>query len=367
MEKLERKHGEYLRTRAAQVNWCAQVLYQEVRARGYQGSYETIKRWVRPLRLEQRRLEAATVRFETGPGRQSQADWGSMSIEIGGQSVRVHLFAMTLGYSRRIFCRAYPNERLAALLDAHERTFAHFEGRTEEILYDNPRTIVLKRDAEGQHVEWNPVFRDFADYYGFAPRLCRPYRARTKGKIESGIKYVKRNALIGRAFRSWEQLNEWLEEWAVTIADRRIHGTTHQLPIRRFQQEGLLSVAGVPPYRLERHPVRTVANDCMVSLDTNRYSVPWRLVGSTVEISVVQHQVRVFHRGSLVACHRLLTGRHEMIRDPEHFRGLLRLDAERKRAGSTAVVGDLLWPIPQVEVEVRDLAVYESVAGGGDR
>src|SRR5262245_7746047 len=195
-EALEQDHGAYLRQRAPQVDWCAVVLWQEIRTRGYTGSYELVKRWVRPLREDERRLEAATVRFETGPGRQSQVDWGSTRLVVGGESIRAHLFLMTLGYSRRIFARAYPNEQLAALLDAHERAFAHFGGRTEELLYDNPRTIVTRRDIEGRHVEWNATFRDFADYYGFTPRLCRPYRERPKGKVESGVKYVKRNALL---------------------------------------------------------------------------------------------------------------------------------------------------------------------------
>lgn len=364
-EALERDHGEYLERRAPEVDWVAQVLFQEVRSRGFTGGYEVVKLWVRPRRQEQRRLEAATVRFETGPGRQSQADWGSKSLRIGGRPVRAQLFVLTLGFSRRLFARAYPNQKLPALVDGHERAFAHFGGRTEEILYDNPRTIVVRRDVEGRQVEWHPVFRDFADTYGFRPRLCRPYRARTKGKVESGIKYVKRNALAGRSFTGFEQLNDWLLEWATTIADRRLHGTTHERPVDRFRRETLLPIAGVPPYRLERPPVRAVATDCLVSLDTNRYSVPWRLVGESVEVSVAQHEVRIFHRGSLVASHQLSTGRHQLVRDPEHFRGLFRSPAKRTAPAAVRAVPDLLWPRVSPEVEVRDLSVYESLAVGG--
>jgi transposase len=340
------------------------VLWQEIRARGYTGSYELVKRWVRPLREEERRLEAATVRFETGPGRQSQVDWGSTRLVVGGETIRAHLFLMTLGFSRRIFVRAYPNEQLAALLDAHERAFAHFGGRTEELLYDNPRTIVTRRDSEGRHVDWNTVFRDFADYYGFTPRLCRPYRARTKGKVESGVKYVKRNALIGRSFRSWDELNVWLLEWAMTIADQRVHGTTHERPSERFAREALIGVSKLAPYRIERYPTRTVANDCLVSLDTNRYSVPWRLVGESVQVSVVQHQVRIHHRGVLVAEHPLAAGRFQVVRDRQHFVGLFRRDRDIK---PQPAVSGVLWDVSLPEVEVRDLAVYEAVAVGGAR
>jgi transposase len=361
---LERDHGEYLRRRAPEVNFCAQVLFQEIRAQGYPHGYASVMRWVRPLREEERRLEAATVRFETGPGKQAQADWGSTRVVIAGRPERVHLFVLTLGFSRRLYARAYADERLVSLLDAHERAFAHFGGRTEEVLYDNPRTIVLRRDAEGKHIEWNPLFRDFADYYGITPRLCRPYRARTKGKVESGVKYVKRNALAGRAFPSWEALNAWLEEWVTTIADERLHGTTHERPCERFTRETLHPVAGVPPYHLVRHPLRRVASDCLVNLETNRYSVPWRLVGERVEVAIVQGRVRVFHRGALVAEHLLGAGRHQVIRDAEHYRGLFRQEP-RSPAAALPPMPALLWPLAWPEVQVRELSVYEALAEAG--
>jgi transposase len=364
-EALEQELGAFLRRRAPEVDFCAQVLFQEVRAQGFPGSYPTVMRWVRPLRSQARRLEVATVRFETGPGRQSQVDWASLMLQIAAVWVRVHLFVMTLGFSRRIFARAYPNERLAALLDGHERAFAHFGGRTEELLYDNPRTIVSRRDREGKHIEWNPTFRDFADYYGFRPRLCRPYRARTKGKVERAVQYVKGNALKGRSFRSWDHLNEWLATWTTTVADVRVHGTTHEVPAERFRQETLRPITGVAPYRIEQNP-RTVASDCLVTLHTNRYSVPWSLVGERVEIAVVQHQVHILQGGSLLAAHPLSTGRHQVVRNPEHFRGLFRSEtAARPRANGRC--GELLWPVAVPDVEVRDLAVYEALVTGGAR
>ncbi len=362
-EALERDHGAYLEQRAAAVNWCAQVLLQELQAREYTGSYDAVKRWVAPRREAQRCLEDATVRFETGPGRQAQADWGSTAVVIGGEPVRVHLFVMTLGFSRRMFVRAYPNERLAALVDGHERAFAHFGGRTEEILYDNPRTIVEKRDRAGKHIEWNPHFRDFADYAGYQPKLCRPYRPRTKGKVESGVKYVKCNALVGRAFDSFEALNDWLLQWVLTIADRRVHGTTHEVPAERFARENLTSLNGAVPFRIERSPQRWVSRDCLVTFEANRYSVPWRLVGQAVDVAVIGHELHIVHSGTRVARHALCPGKYQMIRDPEHFAGLLRTPSTAASAPGPLLGGRFASP----EVEVRDLAVYERVAEGGSR
>ena len=179
----------------------------------------------------------ATVRFETAPGEQAQVDYGQLKVWIGEQAETVHLFVFTLGDSRRLFTRGYRNERLATLLDGHERAFRFKGDVTLNCLYDNPRTLVLGRSEH--KVLWHPLFDDFARYYGFTPRACQPYRARTKGKVESGVGYVKHNALAGRRFHSWEELNGWLERWSAEVADLRVHGTTHERPIDRFAHERL--------------------------------------------------------------------------------------------------------------------------------
>ncbi len=132
----------------------------------------------------------------------------------------------------------------------------HFGGVPLTCLYNNPRTLVLGRRE--RDVQWHPVFQDFARYYGYTPQACQPYRARTKGRVESGVKYVKRNALAGRRFVSWDTLNTWLEEWPLTVADQRMHGTTHERPIDRFAHETLIPLGARVPYRYERERVRRV-------------------------------------------------------------------------------------------------------------
>jgi transposase len=112
----------------------------------------------------------------------------------------------------------------------HEEAFRQLGGVPEEILYDRMKTVWLETDERGEIV-WNPVFLDFARYWGFKPRLCRPYRAQTKGKVESGVKYVRRNflcGLLGREPNGLEDLNAQLREWVWKVANQRIHGTTHE-------------------------------------------------------------------------------------------------------------------------------------------
>jgi transposase len=274
----------FLRRRVVEVDYNAHRLLEELRTQGYRGGYDTVKLFVRPLRAERDRLVAATLRFETAPGRQSQVDWGSTWAQVGDTRLRVHLFVMVLGYSRRLYAEFTPDETGASLLRCHEHAFDWFGGLTEEILYDNPKTVVLKRDWAGRVIEWNPQFWDFARYYGFTPRLCRPYRAQTKGKVESGIKYVKRSFVKGRPFPTQEAMNPMVQDWLGTVADQRIHGTTFRKPAELFPQESLRSHRSKPPYQLTTPIVRVVARDCLVTVDTNRYSVPSAYVGKMVQV-----------------------------------------------------------------------------------
>lgn len=179
---------EYIHQRAGEVDYHAYRIFHELQERGYPGGYEMVKLAVRPLRAERERLAEATLRFETAPGRQAQVDWGTTWAQMGTQPVRVQVCVMGLGYSRRLDVEFTHDHQLATLIACHEHAFDWCGGLTEERLYDNPTTVVLTRNREGRVIAWNPQFWDFARYYGFTPRLCRPYRAQTKGQVESGVK-----------------------------------------------------------------------------------------------------------------------------------------------------------------------------------
>ena len=351
------EHAGYLYVRAPAVNYSARILFQELRvARGYTGSYETVKRFVRPLRRLQAQAEGTLTRFETPPGQQSQVDWGQAKVRFRDGVIVQHLFVLTLGFSRRSFFCAFPNERLSQFLEAHERAFEHFGGHTREHLYDRPRTVCSP--TEGGRVKWNATFKAFAEYWGFEPRLCRAYRARTKGKVESGVKYVKRNFLPGRTFIDQLDFDEQLAEWNATIADVRDHGTTHERPIERFERERahLIDTRAQPSFRLQARAARIVADDYLVSFETNRYSVPFTLIGQSVELERRGEVLAIYHRGEPVASHPVLDGRHQLAIVPEHGPGAIARNARRTRATPALGRSD-----PHPDVEVRDLAVYEAV------
>jgi hypothetical protein len=230
----------------------------------------------------------------------------------------------------------------------------------EEVLIDNARALVVDHDPATRTVVFNEKLKAFAKHWGFRPRACAPYRARTKGKTENGVGYVKRNAIAGRSFPTWEAFEAHLDEWTREIADVREHGTTGEAPIERFRRdeaEALKSISGVPPFQVVRELIRRVQADCAVEIDGNAYSVPWRLIGETVRATITDGKVHIHHGSQEVAVHMACTGHRQRAVDPAHFEGLggFRLGRVRPRdLGSSGLPPPLL----------RSLGEYEALLGG---
>lgn len=353
----------YLEERLRAGVWNAQVLLRELRERGYDGGYTILTDWLRPQRQETRAV--AVRRFETPPGRQAQADWGHLgTLECGGQSHKLWGFVLTLSYSRAMFAMAALDQKLGTLLRLHELAFADWGGVPEEILYDRMRTVWQGTDERGEIV-WNPVFLDFARYWGFRPRLCRPYRAQTKGKVESGVKYVRRNFLCGLQGREpdgLEDFNAQLRAWVWSVAHQRVHGTTHQTVEARWDadQFSLQPVAGKPPYPFVDDELRKVARDGFVNWQGSRYSVPWIYAGKEVWVRGRGGSVEIHYGDQRIAGHGEAARRHLIVRDPAHHEGIP-LGAREPR--KTLVHIQSQAPV----VEARPLEAYESIARGGGR
>jgi transposase len=343
----------------------ADVVRQDLeRERGLAVSLRTIERAVAGWRRELRTEALATVRFETPPGHQLQIDFGEMRGSIGGESVRLYLFVATLGYSRRVFVQAFGHERQSAWLDGMEAAFCHFGGVPREVLLDNARALVDRHDMATREVSFNERLLAFSRYWGFRPQACAPYRARTKGKDERGVGYVKHNAIAGHAFASWAALEGHLAWWMREIADRRKHGTTGEPPLERFHRDeaaALRPLNGRPPFRQLREVGRRVQSDCTIELDTNSYSVPWRLIGETVQVVVAGGRVSIRHGGREVAVHDETSGRHQRASDPIHLAGIGR----PKPADTAAVGGEPERPLAAASELLRPLSEYEQAIGGG--
>jgi transposase len=340
----------------------ADVVRQDLeREKGVIVSLRTVERAVTGLRQALRAEARATLRFETPPGHQLQIDFGETRVLIGDEKVRLYLFVATLGYSRRIFVRAFRHERQSSWLDGMEAAFGHFGGIPQEVLLDNARALVDRHDAATREVRFNERLLAFAGYWRFRPRACAPYRARTKGKDERGVGYVKGNAIAGHAFASWSALEAHLDWWMREVADQHVHGTTGERPIDRFARDeaaALRPLDGRPPFRQIRELRRRVQADSTIELDTNSYSVPWRLIGETVEVVVAGGRVSIRHRDGEIASHGETSGRRQRVIAASHLAGIGR--------PAFGMGEPHCGPLPALaEPELlRPLSEYERVAGG---
>jgi len=349
----------YLEERMKAGVWNAVVLLREIRERGFAGGYSILKEWLHPQRESARVV--AVRRYETPPGRQAQVDWGHLgTLTMAGEECKLWGFVLTLGYSRMMMAEAALNQKLGTLLRMHEEAFRQLGGVPQEILYDRMKTVWLETDERGEIV-WHPVFLDFARYWGFTPRLCRPYRAQTKGKVESGVKYVRRNFLCGLQGREpggLEDLNGELRRWVWEVANQRVHGTTHERVALRWDDDqfSLQKLDGRAPYPYADDELRKVARDAYVSWQSSRYSVPWPYAGKPVWVRESGQDVEVHYGKERIAVHDRAPRRHLIVTQALHHQGI---PLGARRESKTLIHLTESAPV----VEVRPLAVYESMGG----
>lgn len=317
----------------------AVVVQRELTRSGIDVSVRTVQRAVRQQRNAALAADLASVRFETPPGKQMQIDFGQKRVCIGDAMVVVHLMTAVLSYSRRVFVRAFLAERGDDWREGIADAFRHFGGVVRVVLGDNAKALVVGRDRMTCVVTYHPAYLAFCRDWDVEPRACAPYRARTKGKVESGVKYVKRNALAGRSFASFAALEDHLREWMFE-ADRRVHGTTFERPIDRFERDEAATLRPLPSRPLAaRHQrlARRVANDALVAVDTVRYSVPHRFIREHVEVALGEHEVRVFLGTDLIASHPRSFEPHGLVVDSKHYAGLWRTPRKTHEAATQDV------------------------------
>jgi len=240
--KLE-PYEDWIRRRvegAAPIRLPATVLHGEIAAMGYDGTERSVRRFVASLRPAPE--PEPIVRFETPPGRQAQMDWGEY--RLGRR--KVYAFVGVLGYSRWLYLEYVESMRADVLVECHRRMLGDFGGVPREILYDNMKTVVTHRDAygRGRH-RFHDAIWGLAGDCGYRPKLCRPARPQTKGKVERAIDYiaqsffhpyVTRLALEGR-IPELDELNAEARLWCATVANVRVHATTKARPVDRLVEE----------------------------------------------------------------------------------------------------------------------------------
>jgi transposase len=315
-------YKDFLRGRLEVADFTAQRLFQDIQAQGYAGGYNLVKRFVAPLRAQRHRQ--AEVRFETLPGQQAQVDWSGFGLLIvDGVRKALSCFSMILGFSRYQYIEFTLSRNLASFLTCHVHAFEFFGGVPVELLYDNLKTAVLSH-VDGT-VEWQSTFTDFAAYHGFTPRACRPYRAKTKGKVERPFPYIRSNFFLGRTFTGLADVNAQSRDWLEKTANVRIHGTTHERPVDRYHIErGRLRPLPQQAYRTVETTFRSSTRDWVISYGGNFYSVPARYAARRhLRVEVSPAELTIYHNAEKIAVHRLCYGRHHRIIDPKHLEGLV--------------------------------------------
>jgi transposase len=361
--RRKRKKGEklapfegYLKQRLAEGVLNTRKLLRELKARGYQGGLTQLIMYVQPYRTS--REERAVMRYETEPGQQAQVDWSSFGYtSVEGRQQRLYAFVMTLGYSRMLYVEFTTSTESSIWLRCHQRAFEYFGGVPREILHDNLKTAVLSRGAGGT-IHWNTRYLDFALYYGFSPYPCKPYRAQTKGKVERSIRYLQQNFWVGTHFVDVPDLNSQSLEWLQSVANVRVHGTTGVSPLSRFGQEDLQPLPGE---RFDTSPIthRRATRDCTVHYRGNTYSVPAAHAEQMLLLKETEAgQLRIYTaEQSLVAEHRLVSGRYQRVIVQEHYAGLPEPRPRRTLPLARQVIPPELAPA----VQTRPLSVYGEV------
>ena len=310
----------YLRERLATYPGLTAVrLWREIKERGFAGGYSVVRDRARDLRPI--RAAGFEVRFETPPGEQAQVDFAQFNVEFADQpGVKriVWLFSMVLGYSRLIWGRFVVHQDLQSVLRCHIAALEAIDGVPREILYDRMKTAVIGEDADGL-VVYNRALVDLARHYRFQPRACRPYRAKTKGKVERPFRYIREDFFLGGTFRNLDDLNDQLRHWLDTIANPRVHATTRRIVNEAFAEEKpALKPLPLLPYQAVLRLERRASHEGMVSVGGNLYSVPDTTRRRVFDVHVLADAIRIFEDGALVATHAPLEGRGEKRLDPAH-------------------------------------------------
>jgi transposase len=335
------------------------ALHQILREQhGFAGAYQAVYRFVR--RLEPRTPEAV-VRVETEPGAEAQVDFGYAGLMHDprrGTQRKAWAFVMTLSFSRHSYVEFVFDQEVGTWLRCHRHAFEWFGGVPRRIVVDNLKAAIVKA------VLYDPVvqraYRECAEHYGFLISPCRPRTPQHKGKVEQGgVHYVARNFLAGRAFRDLDEANERVLVWCVETAGRRIHGTTKEPPLARFDQVERATLLPPPtaPYALATWKKAKLHPDCHVVFDEAFYSAPHRLIGQRLWVRGADTSVQIFHEHLLVASHPRAgrRGQRQTVTDhlpPAKVAGLLATPASCVRRAAdigpatSELVGRLLGERP---------------------
>ncbi len=286
---------------------------------GYTGSYSSIWRFVDRLRPSQPEV---CVRVHTGPGEEAQVDFGSVGLLLDpkqGRPRTAYAFVMTLCFSRHQYAELVFDQKVGTWIACHRHAFESFGGIVQRVVPDNLKAAVLVASLHDPIL--GEAYRRMAQHYGFVISPTRPGTPAHKGKVESGVHYLKRNFMAGQEFANIDVANERLQVWVREVAGVRRHGTTGQPPLALFNEREKAALSALPIYPFSLCEVRQVKlhDDCHVVIDGSFYSAPWTYVGQALEAYIHERVVEIYQGVELLTTHPRAKSKGEWHTRLEHY------------------------------------------------
>lgn len=324
---------------------AASTMQHRLREFGYMGGLTILKDCVREIKQKSSpKLREAFLRLEFAPGECAQVDWGEFGDPFG-DGVKMHCFVMVLCYSRLTYIEFTRSERFEDFIRCHEKAFEYFGGVPKECWYDNLATAVQER--HGSLVKFNPRFFSYMGHHGIKPHACNPARGNEKGRVENGIKFIRSHFWSGRSFKDYDDLCLQSILWRDQFLNLREHRVTKRIIKKFFESEEKSILSPVSDLKFETDEVisKTMSSDFHFIFETNRYSVPWTLVGLTVTIRINAKSIKVYYHEKYVAGHERSYLKNKVFTNSKHQDGLLSKkpgaqNQDNERAVSLKKMGD---------------------------
>jgi hypothetical protein len=284
---------------------------------GVKVGYTTVRDYLKEIK----KRDEIFVRIETKPGEEAQIDFGyaGLTMDNSGKKRRTWVFNMRLSYSRLDYYEKVYDQRVETFIQSHINAFKYFGGIPEYVKIDNLKAAIL--EANFYEPVYQQLYKSFAEHHGFKPLPCRVRKPNDKGKVESGIKYVKYNFFSGRIFKDGNDLDWQLMSWVDNKCNQRVHGTTRRVPAQVFELEEKQLLKSLPQeeFKMSAVGVRKVYHDCHIYVEYNYYSVPFEYVGKEVDIELSKNLLKVFYQGKEIAVHPKADGRGKFSTNKNHY------------------------------------------------
>lgn len=335
------------------------TIFLRLRSEGFLGGYSCVKIWVAKVRSTPTRAREAFLRIDFEPGECAQVDWGEFGDPFG-DGIKIHCFLMVLCYSRLLYIEFTRSEKFEEFIRCHENAFKYFGSRVpQECWYDNLASAVT--DRMGSLVHFNARFLAYMGHHGIRPHACNPARGNEKGRVEAGVKFIRSSFWPARKFENFADLQLQARQWLDGFANQREHRATRKVPVLHFQSEEIQKLRPMNPHRYDTNEVfsRVVPPTFHILYDTNKYSVPWTLVGMTVTLRSNESEIKVFYNERFIASHARSYKKHQIFSKPEHQNSLL-----DRKPGAT---GKVSWQIAAIKNIGPKMGDYIELLKSGTR